>query len=83
MSVLGIIGWLGLIMAMVASVYSIALDGAWGDLKYLYVVPLWIPYSLLIDVVMFWAIILELRGTEAQWNKLERTGVVSRKETLL
>jgi len=83
LSLLGIIGWLGLIMAMVASVYSIALDGAWGDLKYLYVVPLWIPYSLLMDCVMLWAIILELRGTEAQWNKLERTGVVSRKETPL
>jgi hypothetical protein len=26
-----------------------------------------------------WAIILELRGTEAQWNKFERTGVISRR----
>jgi hypothetical protein len=45
------------------------------------VVPLWVPYSLLMDVVDLWAIILELRGTEAKWNKLERTGVVSRKDS--
>lgn len=79
LSVIGFVGWLGLLMAMVASLFSIALNRAWGDLKYLYVVPLWIPYSLLMDAVTFWAIILELRGTEAQWNKLERTGVISRK----
>ena len=81
LSVLGFIGWLGLIMAVVASVFSIALNRAWRDLKYLYVVPLWVPYSLLMDVVDLWAIILELRGTEAKWNKLERTGVVSRKDS--
>jgi poly-beta-1,6-N-acetyl-D-glucosamine synthase len=59
-------------------VFSIALNRAWGDLKYLYVVPLWIPYSLMMDVVAVWAIVLELRGAEARWNKLERTGVMSR-----
>jgi len=32
------------------------------------------------NVVTLWAIYLEIRGTEAQWNKLERTGVVSRRK---
>ncbi len=26
---------------------------------------------------MVWAILLELRGRQARWDKLERTGVVS------
>lgn len=78
LSALSIIGWLGLGLALIASVFSIALNRAWGDLKYLYVVPLWIPYSLMMDVVAVWAIVLELRGAEARWNKLERTGVMSR-----
>lgn len=73
-----LIGWLGLGLAFFATVFSIALNRAWGDLKYLYVVPFWVLYSLLMDVVALWAVILELRGGEARWNKLERTGVVSR-----
>lgn len=81
LNVISIVGWLGLGLALFASVFSIALNRAWGDLKYLYVVPLWIPYSLLMDVVTLWAIILQVRGTQAQWNKLERTGVVSRTGT--
>jgi len=79
LNVIGIISWLGLLMALAASLFSIVLDRAWSDLKYLYVVPLWIPYSLLIDAVMLWAIILELRGKKALWDKMERTGVISRK----
>jgi len=79
LSAIGIVGWLGLLMAVAASLFAIALNRAWGDLKYLYVVPLWVPYSLLMDAVMLWAIILELRGTKARWNKLERTGIISRK----
>ncbi len=78
LNIIAIIGWLGLGMALIATVFSIGLSRAWGDLKYLYVVPLWVPYSLLMDTVTLWALILELRGAKAQWNKLERTGVVSR-----
>ena len=81
LNVISIVGWLGLGLALLASVFSIALNRAWGDLKYLYVVPLWVPYSLLMDAVAVRAISLELSGTQAQWNKLERTGVVSRKGT--
>lgn len=71
-------GWLGLGVAVFTSVFAIALDGAWRDLKYLYVLPLWIPYSLLMSVIMLRALLLELRGKEALWHKLDRTGVISR-----
>ena len=76
-NVLGVVGWLGLGFAFAASVFSIALDRAWKDLRHLYVAPLWVLYSFFMDAVTVWALILELRGGEARWNKLERTGVVS------
>lgn len=76
-NVLGIVGWLGLGFAFAASVFSIGLDRAWKDLRHLYVAPLWVLYSFFMDAVTVWALILELRGGEARWNKLERTGVVS------
>jgi poly-beta-1,6-N-acetyl-D-glucosamine synthase len=76
---LNVLLWFGLGFALFATLFAVSLDRAWTDLKYLYVVPLWIPYSIMMDLVMVWAIIQELRGTTAQWNKLERTGVVSRK----
>jgi len=79
LNLLSWLAWLGVGWALVTSLFAVALDGAWRDLKFLYVVPLWIPYSLMMDVVMIWAIVLELRGSEAQWNKDVRTGVVSRR----
>jgi poly-beta-1,6-N-acetyl-D-glucosamine synthase len=79
MDFMNVLLWFGLGFALFATLFAIALDRAWVDLKYVFVVPLWIPYSIMMDVVMVWAIIQELRGTTAQWNKLERTGVVSRK----
>lgn len=76
---MNILLWFGLGFALFATVFAVSLDRAWMDLKYLYVVPLWIPYSIMMDLVMVWAIIQEMRGTTAQWNKLERTGIISRK----
>jgi poly-beta-1,6-N-acetyl-D-glucosamine synthase len=76
---LGIIIWIGLFGVLFVTIFSIALDKAWKDLKYLYVLPLWAPYSVMMSMVTVWAIILELRGAEAQWNKFERTGVISRR----
>ncbi len=76
-NLLGYIGWLGLGFALAASVFAIALDRAWRDLRHLYLAPLWVLYSFFMDAVAFWAIVLELRGGEARWNKLDRTGVVS------
>jgi poly-beta-1,6-N-acetyl-D-glucosamine synthase len=75
--ILNLILWLGLGGALFTVIFSIALDRAWKDLKYFNVIPLWVPYSPLMDLVTIWAIILELRGTEAKWNKFERTGVIS------
>jgi biofilm PGA synthesis N-glycosyltransferase PgaC len=77
-TLLSLVAWTGLGMAFLAACYAIALDRAWHDLKYLYAVLLWFPYSLYMDVVVLWALLQEVRGTEAQWNKLERTGRVSR-----
>jgi len=78
-NLLGIILWIGLFGVLFTTIFSIALDKAWKDLKYVYVIPLWAPYSVMMNLVTVWAIILELRGTEAQWNKFERTGVITRR----
>ena len=75
---IGIMGWLGMFSSIFALLFSIALDRAWFDLKYFYVIPLWVLYSFMMDVVMLWAIIVELRREEAKWNKLDRTGIISR-----
>jgi cellulose synthase/poly-beta-1,6-N-acetylglucosamine synthase-like glycosyltransferase len=78
--VLNLLLYFGLGFALLATVYGIILDRAWKDLRLLYVLPLWIFYSVLLDFVMIWAILLELFGAKSKWNKLERTGVVSREE---
>jgi biofilm PGA synthesis N-glycosyltransferase PgaC len=79
LSVFGIIGWLGLIMSLVATVFAIALNHAWKDLRYIYTVLFWVPYSLMMNVVTLWALILEIRGARSEWNKLDRTGVITRR----
>jgi cellulose synthase/poly-beta-1,6-N-acetylglucosamine synthase-like glycosyltransferase len=80
--IVSLILWTGVTGALFTTIFAIALDNSWRDLKYFYVLPLWVPYSLLMDLVMVWAIILEIRGVEAQWNKLDRTGVVSRRSAV-
>jgi len=77
-SVLGVLGWLGLIVGMITAICAILLDRAYADLRLLYVVPLWIVYSALLSIVVVVALWQEIRGSEARWNKLTRTGVVSR-----
>jgi poly-beta-1,6-N-acetyl-D-glucosamine synthase len=77
LDILSLILWVGLGGALFTVFFSIALDRAWKDLKYFYVIPFWVPYSLMMDMVDIWAIILELRGAESRWNKFERTGVIS------
>jgi biofilm PGA synthesis N-glycosyltransferase PgaC len=71
--------WLGVGSTLIATLYAISLDRAWHDLKYLYVIILWIPYSLLMNIVVVWAIYLELTRKKALWNKVQRTGTVSRR----
>lgn len=78
-SVASLFGWLGLGFALFATFFSIALNHAWRDLRFLYAVLFWVPYSLMMDLVTLRAIILEFSGKQAQWNKLDRTGVISRK----
>jgi cellulose synthase/poly-beta-1,6-N-acetylglucosamine synthase-like glycosyltransferase len=78
---MAVIGLLGLATALVATLYSIALDRAWRDLRYLYVFPLVVPFSVLMSLVTVWACVLEVRGANRAWNKLDRTGVVSRSVT--
>lgn len=73
-----IVLWLGLGSTTLTTLFAIVLDRAYRDLRYLYVLPLWVPYSIFMDLVMVRAIYLELRGGTARWNKLDRTGVVSR-----
>jgi len=80
LNLLTVVLYLGLGYALFASVFAIALDRGWKDLRFIYVLPLWIPYSIMMNLVMVWAIILELRGKPAAWNKIDRTGVVSRRE---
>ena len=79
LGILSLVLWLGLGGALFTVYFAIVLDWAWEDLKYFYVIPLWVPYSLMMDVITIWAIILELWGTDAKWNKFERTGVISGK----
>jgi poly-beta-1,6-N-acetyl-D-glucosamine synthase len=75
----GIVLWLGIGAALLSTLFAVALDRSWKDLRFIYVIPLWVPYALMMDLVMVWAILLEIFKRESQWNKLERTGVVSRR----
>lgn len=80
---LALFGWLGFGALLLRTAFAIALDGAWRDLSHFYVLPLSIPYSIFLNIVSIWALILELRRTEAKWNKFSRTGVVSRQDVAL
>ena len=62
-------------LAVAVTLLSLVLDRAWRDLLLLPVLPLWIPFSLMMSLVTVSALWHEARGTEAKWNKLERTGV--------
>ncbi len=74
------IGWLsflGVFLAIAILIYSIALNGAWRDLKFFWVFPLWPIYATLIGFTLAWGLVQELRRAERNWNKLERTGTIS------
>jgi len=74
----GLILWVGLGSVLFTSLWSICLDRAWRDFKYLYVLPVWIPYTLMMNLVMLQAVVLEISGRRAAWNKVSRTGTVTR-----
>ena len=73
----GWLGFLGVFLAIAILLYAIALNGAWADLRYFWVFPLWPIYATLIGFTLAWGLIQELRGSERNWNKLERTGTIS------
>ena len=68
----------GLGVALVATLFAIALDRAWKDLRLLYLLPLWALYSLMMSAVTVWALTLEARGADTAMRTADRTGVVSR-----
>lgn len=75
--VLGFLAYVSLGTGLLATVLAISLDRAWRDLRLLYVLPLWLPYSIYLNLVTVRAIWLEAVGATQAWNKLERSGVQS------
>ena len=75
--VLAILGWLGLFVSLLLIVFSIGLNKSWRDLRFVWTVFLWPFYSVFVGLALASAIVKELRGSPARWNKLQRTGVVS------
>ena len=73
--------WLGIPISLLFLVVAIALNDAWGDLRYCWTLLLWPLYSILMSAVFLKSLDLELRKAPQRWNKLERTGVVSRRVT--
>jgi biofilm PGA synthesis N-glycosyltransferase PgaC len=69
--------FLGVPLSLVLLLLALALDGAWGDLRFAWTLPLWPLYSAAMSGVMLHALWLELRKADNRWNKLDRTGVVS------
>ncbi|MET1064294.1 MAG: glycosyltransferase family 2 protein [Arthrobacter sp.] len=74
---LAVLGWLGVIVMLVLTVCALGMNRAWKDLRHIWVLPLIPLYSLFTSLTMLVALVQELRGTEAHWNKLTRTGVIS------
>lgn len=83
LNALGIIGYVGLAYTFVLASYSIILDKSYKDFKYLPAAFLWVGYSLVMNLIVVRSVYLEIRGTEALWNKFERTGIVSKKVSSL
>lgn len=73
-------GWLlllGLPLSLALLLLAVLLDRAPGDLRQLWTVVLWPPYSMLMTFVVLDAARLELQNAENRWNKLDRSGTVS------
>lgn len=71
------LGWLGILLSAALVVFAIAMNRAWHDLRYLWTLPLWPVYSVGMSFTMISAIVSEVRGSPARWNKLQRTGVIT------
>jgi poly-beta-1,6 N-acetyl-D-glucosamine synthase len=75
--VLAVLGWLGLIVTVVLTLIAVAFNRAWADLRHLWTVPLLPLYSVLTGLCLVAALTAEARGVKANWNKLQRSGVIS------
>ena len=75
--VLAILGWLGLFVSLTLIVFSIGLNRSWRDARFLWTLPLWPFYSVFVGLALASAIVKEVKGSPAVWNKLQRTGVIS------
>ena len=62
---------------LVLTVCTLGMNRAWKDLRHVWVLPLIPLYSVFTSLAMVAALGQELRGKEAHWNKLTRTGIVS------
>ena len=69
----------GLGGALVWVCFGVALDRAGRDLRFLYVLPLLPAFSVMMGLATLAALVAEARGTPKRWNKMKRTGVVSRR----
>lgn len=67
----------GVGMAAALTAFAIVLDRSPRDLLHLWTIPLWPLFSVFLSAAFVHALVLEIRGAENRWNKLERTGVVS------
>lgn len=72
-----ILGWVGLLITLLLTVSALAMNRAWADLRHIWALPLIPFYSLFTSLAMVAAIVQEIRGKEARWNRLTRTGVVN------
>ncbi|WP_265445790.1 glycosyltransferase [Flexivirga meconopsidis] len=72
-----LIGWLGLTTSIAVVVLSTALNGSLRDLRFAWTLLLWPLYSTGMALVVVTGLWQELRGQQASWNKMTRTGVVS------
>ncbi len=75
-TVLETLAWFGLSFFAVVSVYSIALDRAWSDLRWLPWGLLILPISYFYDAVVVYSWSKELVGAEERWYQTERRDLV-------
>ncbi len=72
-----VLGCVGLLVTLLLTVFALAMNRAWKDLRHLWVLPLIPLYSVFTSLTMVAALVQELRGKDARWNNQTRTGVVS------
>lgn len=72
-----VLGWLGIFVTLALTLCAVGMNRAWKDLRHIWVFPLIPLYSVFTSFTMLAALSQEIRGKEARWNKLTRTGIVS------